>query len=141
MDAEKRLKEWKERNGEKTPSLSTDPRFIGNREGHTGIGVLIRKWGLDDLPKGLNILLGQMSLVGTRAPSVMEWERYEYRHRARLACKPGLTGLWQASGRSRTMSFEEATALDTEYIANWSLELDIEILFRTVFKRNKGTTA
>lgn len=134
MDADRRLKEWKDKHGDKIPSLTSDPRFIGNRDGHTGIGVFIRRLGLDDLPKGLNILLGQMSLVGTRAPSQAEWERYEYRHRARLACKPGLTGLWQASGRSRTMSFEEATALDTEYIANWSLELDLKILFRTILK-------
>ena len=116
------------------PVITEDPRFIGNKNGHTGIGVFIRKSGLDDLPKGLNILKGEMSLVGTRAPSVAEWERYEYRHRARLACKPGLTGLWQASGRSRTMDFEEATALDTEYIANWSLRLDWKILFKTAWK-------
>jgi lipopolysaccharide/colanic/teichoic acid biosynthesis glycosyltransferase len=86
---------------------------------------------LDELPKGFNVLLGSMSLVGTRAPSVEEWEKYEFRHRARLSCKPGITGLWQASGKSRTMSFEEATVMDTEYIMNWSLGLDWRILFKT----------
>ena len=96
-----------------------------------GVGQFLRRSGLDELPKGFNILLGQMSLVGTRAPSPTEWETYEYHHRARLSCKPGLTGLWQASGRSKTMDFEEATAIDTEYIMNWSLGLDLRILFRT----------
>ena len=131
MDAEKRLREWREKHTDESLTLSTDPRFIGNVNGKTGIGVQIRRWSLDDLPKGFNILFGQMSLVGTRAPSVEEWERYDFRHRARLACKPGLTGLWQASGRSKTMSFEDATKLDTEYITNWSLGLDWKILFKT----------
>ncbi len=100
-----------------------------------GIGQKLRDLGLDDLPKGFNILLGQMSLVGTRAPSIEEWKNYEFRHRARLACKPGITGLWQASGKSKIMSFEEATALDTDYIMNWSLGLDWRILFKTVALR------
>ena len=82
-----------------------------------------------------------MSLVGTRAPSVSEWEQYENRHRAHLSCKPGITGLWQASGKSKTMSFEEATKLDTEYIANWSIGLDLRILFRTVGAENRQINA
>ena len=131
MDAEQRLKDWQEKHGSERMTLKTDPRIIGNVDGKTGIGFFLRNWGLDELPKGFNLLLGSMSLVGTRAPSVAEWEKYEYRHRARLACKPGITGLWQASGRSKTMSFEEATALDTEYISNWSLGLDCRILFKT----------
>lgn len=135
MDADKRINEWYEKHPDERPELASDPRFIGNKDGKTGIGVAIRRLGLDELPKGFCILLGSMSLVGTRAPSVEEWESYEFRHRARLACKPGLTGLWQASGKSRTMSFEEATELDTEYIANWSLELDWSILFKTIAKK------
>ena len=131
MDAEQRLQEWSETHSEEKLTAKNDPRFIGNENGKTGIGYFLRNWGLDELPKGFNVFLGSMSLVGTRAPSVGEWERYEYRHRARLACKPGITGLWQASGKSKTMSFEEATALDTEYIANWSLALDWKILFKT----------
>ena len=126
MDAEERLQNWNE-----PLTLKTDPRFIGNENGKTGIGYFLRHWSLDELPKGFNVLFGSMSLVGTRAPSVSEWESYEFRHRARLACKPGITGLWQASGKSKSMSFEEATALDTEYIANWSLGLDWRILFKT----------
>jgi len=132
MDAEKRMKEW---TGEITSK--TDPRVIGNVNGKTGIGYFLRQWGFDELPKGFAVLLGVMSLVGTRAPSVAEWEDYKFHHRARLACKPGITGLWQASGKSKTMSFEEATALDTEYIANWSLGLDCRILFKTLGVENR----
>ena len=96
-----------------------------------GVGQFLRRTRFEDLPKGFNVLLGSMSLVGTRAPSVEEWEQYEFRHRARLSCKPGITGLWQASGRAKTMSFEEATELDTEYIKNWNMGLDLQILFKT----------
>ena len=131
VDADNRLKDWQEKNPGEKLTTRNDPRFIGNENGKTGIGVRIRKLGLDELPKGFNVLLGSMSLVGTRAPSVEEWEKYEFRHRARLSCKPGITGLWQASGKSRTMSFEEATVMDTEYIMNWSLGLDWRILFKT----------
>ena len=121
--------------GNKEFTPQTDPRIIGNENGKTGVGYFLRHYGFDELPKGFNVLFGTMSLVGTRAPSVSEWENYEFRHRARLACKPGITGLWQASGRSKTMSFEEATKLDTEYISNWSLGLDWRILFKTATLR------
>ncbi len=132
LDADKRYKKWKDKHAEDKPDLASDPRFIGNdnKSGKSGIGVFIRKWSLNVLPKGFNILLGQMSLVGTRAPSVEEWDKYEFRHRARLACKPGLIGLWQTSVRGRELDFEEITAMDTEYITNWSVWLDIKILFR-----------
>ena len=73
-----------------------------------------------------------MSLVGTRPPTVEEVKQYEDRHRTRLAIKPGITGMWQVSGRSDITDFEEVVRLDTEYIANWSLGLDIKILFKTV---------
>lgn len=130
-DADKRFNEWQEKHPGEKLTVENDPRFIGNENGRKGIGARIRNLGLDELPKGFNVLLGSMSLVGTRAPSVSEWESYEYRHRARLSCKPGITGLWQASGKSKTMSFEEATKLDTEYIVNWSIGLDLRILFKT----------
>lgn len=140
LDADKRLSEWKEKHGDELMGLSKDPRIIGNKEINgeykTGIGVFIRKSSLQVLPKGFNVLLGQMSLVGTRAPSVREWEEYEHRHRARLACKPGITGLWQASGGISDMSFEEATELDTEYITNWTLGLDWKIVFKVLFGRH-----
>ena len=73
-----------------------------------------------------------MSLVGTRPPTVDEWEKYELHHRARLAIKPGLTGMWQVSGRSEITDFEEIVKLDTKYISEWSFMLDIKILFKTV---------
>ena len=74
-----------------------------------------------------------MSLVGTRPPTVDEWEKYKYHHRARLACKPGITGMWQVSGRSSITDFEEVVKLDTEYVTDWSMGLDFKILFKTVF--------
>ena len=117
--------------------LDFDPRIIGNEimpddTKKTGIGEFIRKTSIDELPQGFNILLGQMSLVGTRPPTVDEWEKYEFHHRARLATKPGLTGMWQVSGRSNITNFEDVTRLDTEYIENWSLGLDVKILLKTV---------
>ena len=72
-----------------------------------------------------------MSVVGTRPPTIDEWEKYEYHHRARLATKPGITGMWQVSGRSDITDFEEVVKLDTEYITNWSVGLDLRILFQT----------
>lgn len=117
--------------------LDFDPRIIGNEikpDGtrKTGIGEFIRKTSIDELPQGFNILIGQMSLVGTRPPTVDEWEKYELHHRARLATKPGLTGMWQVSGRSEITDFDEVTRLDTEYIENWSIGLDVRILVKTV---------
>ena len=73
-----------------------------------------------------------MSLVGTRQPTVDEWEQYEPHHRARMAFRPGLTGLWQVSGRSNITDFEEVVKLDTKYIDEWSLGVDLKILVETV---------
>lgn len=73
-----------------------------------------------------------MSLVGTRPPTLDEWEKYELHHRARLAIKPGITGLWQVSGRSNIVDFEKVVELDTKYISEWSLGLDLKILLKTV---------
>ena len=140
VDADKRKQELMDQNRVSDGmmfKLDWDPRIIGNRilpDGRkkTGIGEFIRKWSLDEFPQGFNILLGQMSLVGTRPPTVDEWEKYKFHHRARLATKPGLTGMWQVSGRSAITDFEEVTKLDTEYISNWNLRLDFKILFKTV---------
>ncbi len=117
--------------------MDFDPRIIGNRilpDGtkKTGIGEFIRKYSLDEFPQFFNVLVGQMSLVGTRPPTVDEWERYEFHHRGRLACKPGITGMWQVSGRSGITDFEEVVRLDTEYITNWSFGLDFRILLKTI---------
>ena len=104
-----------------------------------GIGSFLRRWSLDQLPKGFNVLAGSMSMVGTRAPSVREWEQYEFHHRARLACKPGITGLYTVLG-SPDDNFETATRIDTAYINNWSMALDARILLTpaTLRKRYKG---
>ena len=117
--------------------LDFDPRIIGNEElpdgtRKTGIGEFIRKTSLDEFPQFFNVLKGDMSLVGTRPPTPDEWEKYEYHHRARLATKPGITGMWQVSGRSEITDFEEVVKLDTSYIQNWSLGLDIKILLKTI---------
>ena len=117
--------------------LDFDPRIIGNEElpdgtRKTGIGEFIRKTSLDEFPQFFNVLKGDMSLVGTRPPTPDEWEKYEYHHRARLATKPGITGMWQVSGRSEITDFEEVVKLDTKYIQNWTLGMDIKILFKTI---------
>lgn len=141
MDAEERKKELMEKNRMKDGmmfKLDFDPRIIGNEilpDGtkKTGIGEFIRKTSLDEFPQFFNVLVGQMSLVGTRPPTVDEWEKYEFHHRARLACKPGITGMWQVSGRSEITDFEEVVKLDTHYIMNWSMGLDLWILVKTVW--------
>lgn len=139
MDAEERKKELMEQNRVSDGmmfKLDWDPRIIGNKivDGKqvTGIGEKIRSESWDEWPQFFNILRGQMSLVGTRPPTVDEWEKYKYHHRARLAIKPGLTGMWQVSGRSRITDFEEVVKLDTEYINHWSIGLDIRILLKTI---------
>ncbi|MBR0353386.1 MAG: sugar transferase [Oscillospiraceae bacterium] len=139
-DAEERKKEYMAQNriGDGLMfKLDFDPRIIGNRilpDGtkKTGIGEFIRKTSLDEFPQFFNVLKGDMSLVGTRPPTLDEWEKYQYHHRARLAIKPGITGLWQVSGRSEITDFEEVVRLDTEYICNFRLSLDMKILFKTI---------
>lgn len=140
MDAEERKKDLMSQNRVKDGmmfKLDFDPRIIGNEilpDGtkKTGIGEFIRKTSLDEFPQFFNVLGGSMSLVGTRPPTVDEWEKYEYHHRARLAIKPGITGMWQVSGRSEITDFEEVVRLDTEYITNWTPGMDIKILFQTI---------
>ena len=84
------------------------------------------------MPQFFNVLKGDMSLVGTRPPLISETNLYELHHKARLAIKPGITGMWQVSGRSDITDFEEVVRLDKEYITNWSLGLDMKIVMRTV---------
>ena len=86
----------------------------------------------DEFPQFWNVLKGDMSLVGTRPPTIDEWDKYELHHRVRLAIKPGITGMWQVSGRSDITDFEEVVRLDKAYITNWSLGLDMKIVMRTV---------
>lgn len=105
--------------------MDNDPRI-------TKVGKFIRKYSIDELPQFWNVLKGDMSLIGTRPPTVEEFEQYESHHKRRLSMKPGITGLWQVSGRSDIQDFEEVVKLDCEYIDTWSPALDIKILFKTV---------
>jgi len=140
MDAEERKKDLMDQNRVKDGmmfKLDFDPRIIGNKilsDGtkKTGIGDFIRRTSLDEFPQFFCVLKGTMSTIGTRPPTVDEYLRYQYHHRARLATKPGITGLWQVSGRSEITDFEEVVRLDTEYITNWSPGLDLKILLKTI---------
>lgn len=106
--------------------VKDDPRII------PGVGEFIRKTSLDEFPQFFNVLKGDMSLVGTRPPTVDEWKKYKLEHRIRMAIKPGITGMWQVNGRSKITDFDKVIEYDTRYINNWSIWLDIEILFKTV---------
>ena len=141
LDAEERKKNLLEQNQIADGmmfKMENDPRIIGRKidqktgEYIPGIGNWIRKLSLDEFPQFFNVLRGDMSLVGTRPPTVDEYEKYKLHHKARLSVKPGITGLWQVSGRSEITDFEEVVKLDTEYICHWSMANDIKILFRTV---------
>lgn len=127
MDAEERKKELMDRNEMNGLmfKMQDDPRI-------TKVGKFIRKTSIDEFPQFLNVLKGDMSLVGTRPPTVDEFERYEEYHKRRLSLKPGITGMWQVSGRSSIQDFEDVVRMDLEYIDNWSVWLDIKILFQTV---------
>lgn len=137
VDAEKRKNDLMSENEMEGPifKIENDPRIFP-------FGKILRKWSVDEFPQFLNVLKGEMSLVGTRPPTVDEYEQYEARHRKRLSVKPGLTGLWQISGRNDIVNFEEIVRLDSEYINNWCLGLDIKILFYTVLVvlRRKGAS-
>ena len=133
LDAEERKSELMVQNRIKDGmmfKLDHDPRIIG---GDNGIGTFIRKHSIDEFPQFWNVLKGDMSLVGTRPPTVDEYEKYDLHHMVRLAIKPGITGLWQVSGRSKITDFNEVVKLDREYITNWSLGRDLRILLKTVF--------
>ena len=126
-DAEDRLKDLQSQNEMNGLmfKMENDPRV-------TKVGKFIRKTSLDEFPQFLNILKGDMSLVGTRPPTEKEFEQYNEHYRRRISMTPGLTGMWQVSGRSDIEDFDEVVKLDLEYIDNWSLKLDFKILFMTV---------
>ena len=115
-------------------NCSGDPRLfkIVDDPRVTRIGAFLRRWSLDELPQIFNIFRGDMSLVGPRPFFESDLDDYEAHHFRRLGAKPGLTGLWQISGRSNVMDFEEVVRLDRQYIEQWSLWLDLSILVRTV---------
>ena len=104
--------------------IRRDPRI-------TRAGRVLRKYSLDELPQLFNVALGQMSLVGPRPALPQEVSAYDHDPRRRLAVKPGITGLWQVSGRS-DLSWEETVRRDVEYVDNWSMALDLAILWRTI---------
>ena len=140
-DAEARKKQLAQTTGQEDQlmfKMEHDPRIIGQKQRpdgswKKGVGGWIRDLSLDEFPQFFNVLKGDMSLVGTRPPTVDEWERYEPFHRARMSTRPGITGLWQVSGRSKIRDFDTVVRLDREYIENWSLKRDIHILFKTVW--------
>ncbi|MGN1315224.1 MAG: sugar transferase [Lachnospiraceae bacterium] len=114
--------------------MDKDPRI-------TKIGAFMRKTSLDEFPQFINILTGDMSLVGTRPPTLDEFARYSPYHKKRLSFRPGLTGMWQVSGRSDITDFEEIVRLDVEYIEQWSIGLDIKILLKTLLAVIAGNGA
>ena len=126
-DAEEQLNELLSQNQMDGPvfKMKDDPRI-------TKVGKFIRKTSIDELPQFINVLKGDMSLVGTRPPTVGEFKQYKGHHKRRLSMKPGITGMWQAYGRNSVMDFDEVVKMDLEYIDNWSILLDIKILFKTV---------
>jgi exopolysaccharide biosynthesis polyprenyl glycosylphosphotransferase len=135
VDAERRLAELREMNEFDGVlfKMRRDPRV-------TPVGARLRKWSLDELPQLFNVLLGEMSLVGPRPPLPDEAALYADHVRRRLVVKPGLTGLWQVSGRS-DLTWEESVRLDLRYVENWSLALDLQILWKTVFVLIRGRGA
>ena len=127
IDAEERKKDLMKQNEMNGLmfKMENDPRI-------TRVGKFIRKTSIDELPQFWNILCGDMSLVGTRPPTVDEYERYNASHKSRLSMTPGLTGLWQISGRSQIKDFDEVVKLDMEYIDDWNILKDIKIILKTV---------
>ena len=127
VDAEERKRELDENN--KMDGLmfkvDNDPRI-------TKVGSFIRKYSIDELPQFFNVLKGDMSLIGTRPPTIDEFEKYESRHKRRLSMRPGISGMWQVSGRSDITDFEEVVELDCKYIDEWSIGLDAKIFFKTI---------
>lgn len=140
MDAEERKQALIEHNKIKDGfmfKIDDDPRIIGSEKKDKngkpkGIGNFIRNTSLDEFPQFWNVLKGEMSLVGTRPPTLDEWNKYNLNHRVRLSVNPGITGLWQVSGRSEITDFDEVVKLDREYLENWSILLDIKIILKTV---------
>lgn len=137
MDAEERLaslmKDNRIENGLMT-KIENDPRIIGSGKDGTkkGIGYYLRRTSIDEFPQFFNVLKGEMSIVGTRPPLISEWEKYSLHHRARMTVKPGITGVWQTSGRSDITDFEEVVRMDKDYIEHWSLLTDVKIILKTI---------
>lgn len=136
VDAEERKKELLDQNEMQGLmfKMENDPRI-------TKVGAFIRKTSIDELPQFWNVLKGDMSLVGTRPPTLDEYQQYSYYQKRRISFRPGITGLWQISGRSDIKDFDEVVKLDLEYIDNWSLLLDVKIILKTIGVVFKGRGA
>jgi exopolysaccharide biosynthesis polyprenyl glycosylphosphotransferase len=136
VDAEERKKELMAQNEMHGSmfKMTNDPRI-------TKVGKFIRKTSLDELPQFWNVLKGDMSLVGTRPPTEDEYLHYEGWQKRRISFRPGITGLWQISGRSNIKDFDEVVKLDLEYIDNWSIGLDMKIILKTVYAVFRGVGA
>ena len=128
VDAEERKKELMQKNIMKGPmfKMENDPRI-------TRVGRFLRKTSLDEFPQFINVLKGEMSLVGTRPPTLEEVEKYELWHWRRLTLKPGITGLWQISGRNKITDFDKIVELDCKYLENWKFRDDIKIILKTIW--------
>jgi exopolysaccharide biosynthesis polyprenyl glycosylphosphotransferase len=135
VNAEQRLAELQTSNDHDGVlfKMRRDPRV-------TAIGTRLRKWSMDELPQLINVLFGDMSLVGPRPALPAEAEKYADHVRRRLVVKPGLTGLWQVNGRS-DLSWEESVRLDLRYVENWSFALDLQILWKTISVIIRGSGA
>ena len=127
VDAEKQKSSLMDQNEMSGPmfKMEDDPRV-------TKVGRFIRKTSIDEFPQFWNVLKGDMSLVGTRPPTLDEYQQYEPYQRRRMSFCPGITGLWQVSGRSEIKDFDDVVKLDLEYIDNWSIALDVKILLKTI---------
>ena len=137
VDAEERKAELMQHNLHDGPmfKMDDDPRI-------TRVGGFIRKYSIDEIPQFWNVLVGDMSLVGTRPPTRDEVAQYQDHHFRRISMKPGLTGLWQVSGRNKVTNFDDVVALDIQYIRNWSFSQDFKIILRTigvVFSPSRGS--
>lgn len=137
LDSEERKKDLLDQNNLNTNlmfKMENDPRIFP-------FGHKLRQWSLDELPQFINVLKGDMSVVGTRPPTLDEYQNYDIHHFKRLFTKPGITGLWQVSGRSDITDFEEVLELDLNYIQNWSIGMDIKIILKTflVVFRKEGS--
>jgi len=137
IDAEDKKKALLDMNEHKNGlmfKIKEDPRI-------TQVGAFLRKTSLDEVPQFFNVLKGDMSLVGTRPPTLDEVGQYDCEHWRRISIKPGLTGMWQVNGRSDIDDFEDVVALDTRYIDEWSVWLDVDILIKTISRVIKMKSA